>query len=106
MSYMTTLFQVVLLFGALGYGAYYMTKKTRKQQFFRRGEKGHIQEKEGVFLILKRGAFFFEVDGKQVFTVISNNGVQSVQLTGTGNQFQQALEDAVKTETKKVEDPS
>ncbi len=33
MSYMTTLFQVVLLFGALGYGAFYMTKKTRKQQF-------------------------------------------------------------------------
>ncbi|MDR4204840.1 flagellar motor switch protein FliN, partial [Bacillus subtilis subsp. spizizenii ATCC 6633 = JCM 2499] len=51
-------------------------------------------------------AFLFEVDGKQVFTVISNNGVQSVQLTGTGNQFQQALEDAVKSETKKVEDPS
>lgn len=34
MSYMTTLFQVVLLFGALGYGAYYMTKKTRKQSSF------------------------------------------------------------------------
>ncbi|MEC2558635.1 flagellar motor switch protein FliN, partial [Bacillus cereus] len=50
MSYMTTLFQVVLLFGALGYGAYYMTKKTRKQQFFKQGENGHIQVKDGVYL--------------------------------------------------------
>ncbi|MEB9610821.1 flagellar motor switch protein FliN [Bacillus cereus] len=106
MSYMTTLFQVVLLFGALGYGAYYMTKKTRKQQFFKQGENGHIQVKDGVYLNHQTSAFLFEVDGKQVFTVISNSGVQSVQLTGTGNQFQQALEDAVKTETKKVEDPS
>lgn len=34
MSYMTTLFQVVLLFGALGYGAYYMTKKTAPNSSF------------------------------------------------------------------------
>lgn len=106
MSYMTTLFQVVLLFGVLGYGAYFMTKKTRKQQFFKQGENGQIQVKDGVYLNHQTSAFLFEVDGKQVFTVISNNGVQSVQLTGTGNQFQQALEDAVKSETKKVEDPS
>ncbi|MES5954340.1 flagellar motor switch protein FliN [Bacillus anthracis] len=104
MSYMTTLLQVILLFGALGYGAYYMTKKTRKQQFFKQGENGHIQVKDGVFLNHQTSAFLFEVDGKQIFTVVSNNGVQSVQLTG--NQFQQALEDAVKSETKKVEDPS
>lgn len=34
MSYMTTLFQVVLLFGALGYGAYYMTKKDAQAAVF------------------------------------------------------------------------
>ena len=100
MSYMTTLFQVVLLFGALGYGAYYMTKR-RANSSFKQGENGHIQVKDGVYLNHQTSAFLFEVDGKQVFTVISNNGVQSVQLTGTGNQFQQALEDAVKSETKK-----
>ena len=33
MSYMTTLFQVVLLFGALGYGAYYMTKRRANSSF-------------------------------------------------------------------------
>ncbi len=40
--------------------------------------------KDGVYLNHQTSAFLFEVDGKQVFTVISNNGVQSVQLTGTG----------------------
>ena len=44
MSYMTTLFQVVLLFGALGYGAYYMTKR-RANSSFKQGENGHIQVK-------------------------------------------------------------
>ena len=100
MSYMTTLFQVVLLFGALGYGAYYMTKKTRKQQFLSRVKMPYSSKRRRVFKSSNE-CLLFEVDGKQVFTVISNNGVQSVQLTGTGNQFQQALEDAVKTETKK-----
>ncbi|KFN04568.1 flagellar motor switch protein FliN [Bacillus clarus] len=104
MSYMTTLFQVVLLFGALGYGAYYMTKKTRKQQFSKHGEKGRIQVKDGVYLNHQTSAFLFEVEGEQVFTVVSNSGVQSVQLKG--NQFHQALEDAVKSEAKRVEDPS
>ncbi len=60
MSYMTTLFQVVLLFGALGYGAYYMTKKTRKQQFFKQGENGHIQVKDGVYLNHQTSAFYLK----------------------------------------------
>ncbi|ENQ3080301.1 flagellar motor switch protein FliN [Bacillus cereus] len=107
MSYMTTLVQVVLLFGALGYGAYYMMKKTRKHQFYKQGENGLIQVKDGLYVNHQTSAFLFEVDGKQVFTVIGNNGSHSIQLSG--NQFYKVLEEAIKEEKiqqKKVEDAS
>ncbi|PEA53513.1 flagellar motor switch protein FliN [Bacillus pseudomycoides] len=105
MSYMTTLLQVVLLFGALGFGAYYMIKKTRKHQFFKQGENGFIQVKDGMYVNHQTSAFLFEVDGKQVFTIVSNTGSHSIQLSG--NQFHKVLEDAMKEEQiqqKKVED--
>ena len=59
MSYMTTLFQVVLLFGALGYGAYYMTKR-RANSSFKQGENGHIQVKGGVYLNHQTSAFYLK----------------------------------------------
>ena len=60
MSYMTTLFQVVLLFGALGYGAYYMTKRRANKAVFKQGENGHIQVKDGVYLNHQTSAFYLK----------------------------------------------
>ena len=44
MSYMTTLFQVVLLFGALGWCILY-DEKDAQTAVFKQGENGHIQVK-------------------------------------------------------------
>lgn len=107
MSSMMALFQVVLVLGALGYGAYYMTKKTKKHQFRKQGDNGFIHVKDGVYLNHQTSAFLFEVDGKQVFTVMNQNGVHSIQLAN--GQFHKALEDAMKQEQSqagKVEDAS
>ncbi|WP_369900221.1 flagellar motor switch protein FliN [Bacillus manliponensis] len=106
MDYMMSLFQLVLVFGVLGYGAYYMTKKTKKHQFHKQGENGFINVKDGVYLNHQTSAFLFEVDGKQVFTVMNQNGVHSIQLAN--GQFHKALEDAMKQESQsgKVEDAS
>ncbi len=56
---------------------FYDRKRRANSSFLNKGENGHIQVKDGVYLNHQTSAFLFEVDGKQVFTVISNNGVQS-----------------------------
>ncbi|MFD3445988.1 hypothetical protein ACFDTO_15450 [Microbacteriaceae bacterium 4G12] len=66
-----------------------MTKKTRKQQLHKQGKNGIIQVKDGVYLNQQTTAFLFEIEGKQVFTVLSSNGVHSIELKEAS--FQKAL---------------
>lgn len=80
MTYFMTLLQIALFLGLLGFGAFYMTKKTRKQQLNKQGQNGVIQVKDGVYLNHQTSAYLFEIEGKQVFTVLSNSGVHSIEL--------------------------
>ncbi|MFX3622710.1 MAG: flagellar motor switch protein FliN [Ectobacillus sp.] len=106
MTYMMTLLQIALFLGLLGYGAFYMTKKTRKQQLNKQGQNGIIQLKDGLYLNHQTSAFLFEIEGKQVFTVLSHNGVHSLELRETN--FHKALESTLEQagQQQKAGDPS
>jgi len=80
MAYVSTLLQISVFLGVLGFGAFYMMKKTRKHQLYKHGENGIIRVKDGVYLNQQTSAFLFEIEGRQVFTVLSNHGVHSIPL--------------------------
>lgn len=94
---------MALFLGVLGYGAYYMTKKTKKHAFRKQGENGIIQVKDGIYINQQTGAFLFEVDGRQVFTVFGQNGVQSIQLS-SDKSFTNMLQQTLQEEMPKTEE--
>lgn len=97
MTYVMTLLQIALFLGILGFGAFYMTKKAKKQQLHKQGQNGLIQVKDGVHLNHQTSAYLFEIEGKQVFTILSNSGAHSIELKT--NSFDQALQESLaKTE--------
>lgn len=96
LDFFFSLLQILLIISALAAATVYISKKTKKNQLFKKGENGIIELKDGIYLNNQTSAFLFEVEGNKVFTVVSNNGIQSIKLQGQDKKFEDALAESIK----------
>lgn len=84
-----SLVQIIIVFGLLGFGVYYFTKKMKENQFSRTGEKGKIKIVDGVNLSYQTSTYLLEVDGNKVFVVVGQHGIDTTVLKS--NKFDELL---------------
>ncbi|MDA1674916.1 MULTISPECIES: flagellar motor switch protein FliN [Bacillus cereus group] len=75
-----SLFQMIIVFGAMGAGIYYFVKKMKTNQFNKIGDSGKIKVIDGINLTYQTSSYLLDVDGQLVFVVIGPNGINTTPL--------------------------
>lgn len=97
-----SLFQIIIVFGSIGAGVYYLIKKLRTNQFNKIGEKGKIQILDGVNLTYQTSSYLLNVDGQPVFVVLGPNSMNTVLLKE--KRFEELINSGFEENTKEEEE--
>ena len=104
LEFFGSLLQIIFIIVVLGAITIYVSKKTKKNQLFKKGENEIIELRDGIYLNNQTSAFLFEVEGNKIFTVVNNNGIQSIKLQGQDKKFEDALAESIKNTDYKGRD--
>ncbi len=79
----------------LGTVTIFISHKARKNQLLKKGENSFIALKDRISLSHQTNAFLFEIEGNKIFTVVSNHGINSIELQSQGKKFESTFSESI-----------